>query len=430
MLDPKFIRENVDVVKASEVKRGHGTKFLDDFLKFDKQWRDAKTKVQTYKHVRNTVSEEINKLKKAGKPATDKIRKMKKVAADIKSLDTKISNYAKKRKAALNGIGNILDKTVPVGKDDSENVPIRFSGKKTKFNFKHRDHIELGEICDLFEFKTASKVAGSRFVYFKNEAVILDMALQRYAVDKLVKAGFSMHWPPFMLNRAALEGGVNLSEFEDTIYKIEGDDLYLIGTSEHPLVVLKKDQLVKEEELPMKIGGVSACFRREAGSHGRDTKGIFRVHQFNKVEQVVYCKPEDSPKLFKEIQKNAEEMFKELGLPFRVVNICTGDLGNKQMYQYDIELWLPGQKNKTGAYREETSCSNVGNYQAVTLNTKFIRKKTGQKEYVHMLNNTAIATPRTIVAILENFQQKDGSVKIPKALWKYTGFKVIKPKKK
>jgi len=194
------------------------------------------------------------------------------------------------------------------------------------------------------------------------------------------------------------------------------------------LVALKKDQVLQESELPMLIGGISSCFRKEAGSHGRDTKGIFRVHQFNKVEQVVYCKPSDSPKFFKEMQKSSEETFKELELPFRVVNICTGDLGNKQMYQYDIELWMPGQKNKAGAYREETSCSNVGNYQAVTLNTKFVNKD-GVKDYVHMLNNTAIATPRTIVAILENFQQKDGSVNIPKALWKYTGFKVIKAKK-
>jgi len=429
MLDPKFIRDNISVIKASEVKRGHGTKFLDDFLKFDKSWRDSKTKVQTLKHTRNVVSEEINSLKKIGKPATDKILKMKKVAADIKIMDEKVLNYLTKRKTALSGIGNILDPSVPKGKDDSENVPIKHVGKKPKFNFPIKDHIEIGEACDLFEFETASKVAGSRFVYFKNEAVILDMALQRYAVDKLVKSGFSMHWPPFMLNRAALEGGVNLSEFEDTIYKIENDDLYLIATSEHPLVALKKDQVLEETELPMKIGGISACFRREAGSHGRDTKGIFRVHQFNKVEQVVYCKPEDSPKFFKEIQKNSEEMFKELELPFRVVNICTGDLGNKQILQYDIELWMPGQKNKTGAYREETSCSNVGNYQSVTLNTKFLRGKTGEKEYVHMLNNTAIATPRAIVALLEVNQQKDGSVKIPKALWKYTGFKVIKPKK-
>lgn len=429
MLDPKFVRENIKIVESSEKKRGHDTKFLDDFLKYDKNWRDSQTKVQELKHERNVVSEEINKLKKEGKSAAAKIKKMKAVAEKIKKLDEKSDSLAKKRKTALRGIGNILDKTVPKGKDDSENVPLKHVGKKPTFNFPVRDHIEIGQICDLFEFDTASKVAGARFVYFKNEAAVLDMALQRYAVDKLIKAGFSMHWPPFMLNRAALEGGVNLSEFEDTIYKIEGDDLYLIGTSEHPLVALKKDHLLEEKELPMKIGGISACFRREAGSHGRDTKGIFRVHQFNKIEQVVYCKPEDSPKFFKEIQKNAEEMYKEIGVPFRVVNICTGDLGNKQILQYDIEAWLPGQKKKTGAYREITSCSNVGDYQAVTLNTKFMRAKTKEKEYVHMLNNTAIATGRTMIAILENFQQKDGSVKIPKCLWKYTGFKVIKSKK-
>lgn len=429
MLNPKFLRENLSIVKASEIKRGHGTKFLDDFLKYDQLWRSSKTKNQKLKHKRNTVSEDINALKKAGKSATDKIKQMKKVSEDIKRLDAKTEDYLIRRNTALRGIGNILDKTVPKGKDDSENVPIKFAGKKPKFNFPIRDHIEIGKICDLFEFEVASKVAGSRFFYLKNEATVLDMALQRFAVDKLIKAGFDIYWPPTMLNRATLEGGVNLSEFEDTIYKIEGDDLYLIATSEHPLVALKKDQVLRETELPMKVGGVSICFRREAGSHGRDTKGIFRVHQFNKIEQVVYCKPEDSLKFFNEIQKNSEELFKELGIPFRVVNICTGDLGNKQSLQYDIEAWLPGQKNKTGAYREVTSCSNVKDYQSYTLNTKFLRKKTGEKEYVHMLNNTALAIPRVIVAILENFQQADGSVRIPKALWKYTGFKMIRPKK-
>ncbi len=429
MLDIKFVREKPEVVKESELKRGHDIKFLDDTLKYDKLWREASRKTDELKHKRNLVSEEINKLKKAGKSAEAKIKEISKVADEIKHNDGKIKEYLQKRDDALMQIGNILDPRVPMGKDDSDNVPIKFVGKLPKFDFKIKDHIEIGKDLDLFEFETAAQVSGARFAYFKNEAVILDMALQRYAADKLIKAGFKMVWPPMMLNRAALAGGVNLKEFEDTIYKIEGEDLYLIGTSEHPLVALRKDQVLEEKDLPIRFGGVSACFRKEAGAHGRDTKGIFRMHQFNKIEQIIYCKPEDSPKYFDELQKNAENMFKELGIPFRVVNTCTGDLGNKQAIMYDIEAWMPGQKDKQGAYREVTSCSNCKEYQAVTLNTKF-RRKNGSVEYVHMLNNTAIATPRAIVAILENFQQKDGSVKIPKALWKYTGFKEIKPIKK
>lgn len=429
MLDIRFVRENPEAVKASEIKRGHGTKFLEDTLHYDKLWREASQKTDELKHKRNVVSEEINKLKKAGKDAGAKIKEIGVVADEIKENDKKIAEYLQKRNDALMQIGNILDKKVPKGKDESENVPIKFVGKKPRFNFPIKDHIEIGEALDLFEFGTAAKVSGARFVYFKNEAAILDLALQHYAVDKLVKAGFNMIWPPMMLNRAALAGGVNLKEFEDTIYKIENEDLYLIGTSEHPLVALRKDQVLVEKDLPLKVGGISACFRKEAGAHGRDTKGIFRMHQFNKIEQVMYCKPEDSRKYFDELQRNAENMFKELGIPFRVVVICTGDLGNKQALQYDIEVWLPGQNEKKGAYREATSCSNCRDYQAVTLNTK-VRRKNGKVEYVHMLNNTAIATPRAIVAILENFQQKDGSIKIPKVLWKYAGFKEIKPKKK
>jgi len=430
MLDIKVFRENPGIIKESEKKRGRDPKRVDKIVELDTAWRKANQEADKLKNKRNTVSEEINKLKKAGKPAAAKIKEMKSVAENIRKQDEKIKKLLEQRDNLILGIGNILEPSVPIGKDESDNVPIKHVGKKPKFNFKFKDHIELGESLDLFEFETAARAAGARFAYFKNEAAILDLALQHFAVDYLTKQGFAMVWPPMMLNRATLAGGVNLSEFEDTIYKIEGEDLYLIGTSEHPLIALRKDQVLKEKDLPIKVGGISACFRKEAGSHGRDTKGIFRMHQFNKIEQVVYCKPEDSPKYFKELQRNAEKLFEALEIPFRVVNTCTGDLGNKQAIMYDIEAWMPGQNNKKGAYREVTSCSNCKDYQAVTLNTKFIREKTGKKEYVHMLNNTAIATPRAIVAILENFQQKDGSVKIPKVLWKYTGFKVIKPKKK
>jgi seryl-tRNA synthetase len=246
------------------------------------------------------------------------------------------------------------------------------------------------------------------------------MAIQRYAIDRLLKKGFTLIKTPFMLNRAALEGGVNLSDFEDTIYKIQDEDLYLIATSELPLVALHKDSILEGGELPKKIVGVSSCFRKELGTHGRDDKGIFRVHEFNKVEEIVYCKPEDAEKYFHELQKLSEDLFKDLGISFRVVAICTGDIGNKQALQYDIEAWFPAQNEGKGRYREVTSCSNCTNYQSVTLNTKFLDKE-GKREYVHLLNNTAITDTRPIAAILENFQTKKGTVKIPKVLQPYMG---------
>ncbi|PIN76340.1 serine--tRNA ligase [Candidatus Woesearchaeota archaeon CG10_big_fil_rev_8_21_14_0_10_36_11] len=430
MLDIKFVREHKDVITASETKRGHDPKIVNTIISLDETWKKEVKTMQELNHTRNVVSEEINSAKKAGKDtiAQKKITEMRKIIDTIKQQEDKTDTALKKRDEMLKSIGNVLHESVPKGKDDSENVELKKVGKLPVFEFPIKDHIELGLDLDLIDIDTAAKTSGARFYYLKNEAVLLDMALQRFAVDRLIAKGFTIHWVPFMLNRAALEGGVNLSEFKDTIYKIEDEDLYLIGTSEHPLVALKKDTVLQEHELPMLLGGLSTCFRKEAGSHGRDDKGIFRVHQFNKVEQVVYCMPEDSYKFFDELQKNAEELFQELGIPFRVVNICTGDLGNKQALQYDIEAWLPGQNNKKGAYREVTSCSNVTNYQAVTLNTKYL-KKDGTREYVHMLNNTALATARVIVAILEIFQTKSGTVKIPKALWPYMGgIKEIKRK--
>lgn len=430
MLDINFVRKNEKAVKASEKKRGNDPERVDEVLRSDEKWKKELKVMEKLKHQRNIVSEEINQAKKSGKNSLvdKKIKEMKGVVDKIKKQENKVNKLLKKRDEALTQISNVLHYSVPKGKDESDNVEIKKVGKIPKFNFKIRDHIELAEELDLMELDTAAKVSGARFYYLKNEAVLLDLALQRFVVDRLLAKGYTLIYPPFMLNKAALEGGVNLSEFEDTIYKVEDEDLYLIGTSEHPLVALKQNQILQENELPIFLCGVSTCFRKEAGSHGRDTKGIFRVHQFNKVEQVVYCRPEESDKYFKMLQVNAEDLFKELGIPFRVVNICTGDLGDKQSLQYDIEAWFPGQKGKKGAYREITSCSNCLDYQAVTLNTKFIRKD-GTKEYVHMLNNTAVATARAIVAILENFQTKDGTVRIPKALWPYmNGIKEIKKK--
>ena len=431
MLDINLVRENPEIIKKSEKKRHRDPAIVDKVLELDQDWKKELKVMETLKHQRNVVSEEINQAKKAKKEdiAIMKITEMRSVAENIKKCEERVQKLLEERNGTLKAIGNILNEAVPFGKDESENKELKKVGKIPKFKFPFKDHIDLGLGLNIIELDTASKISGARFFFLKNEAVLLDMALQRLAVDLLVKEGFQMHWPPFMLNRAALEGGVNLAEFQDTIYKIDNEDLYLIGTSEHPLVALKKDQVLEEKELPLKIGGISTCFRKELGAHGRDDKGIFRVHQFNKVEQVMYTLPQDSYKYFQKMESITEKLFKSLEIPFRVVAICSGDIGNKQALQYDIEAWFPGQNEKKGTYREVTSCSNCLDYQSVTLNTKYIDSK-GEKKYVHMLNNTMIATARAIAAILENNQTEKGTVKIPKVLWKYmNGMKEIKKKK-
>ncbi len=431
MLDLNFVRENPELVKKSEQRRHRNTAIVDKVLELDTDWKKELKVMEDLKHKRNVVSEEINQAKKAKKEdlAVQKIAEMKSVVENIKKCEEKVQQLLAERNATLKLVGNLLNEAVPEGKDDSENKELKKVGKIPKFKFPIKDHIDLGLELDIIELDTAAKISGARFFFLKKEAVLLDMALQRLAVDILVEEGFAMHWPPFMLNRTALEGGVNLAEFTDTIYKIDNEDLYLIGTSEHSLVALKKDQVLGEKELPLKIGGISTCFRKELGAHGRDDKGIFRVHQFNKVEQVMYTTPEDSYKYFHKMQGISEKLFKSLGIPYRVVAICSGDIGNKQALQYDIEAWFPGQNEKKGAYREVTSCSNCLDYQSVTLNTKYLTKD-GEKKYVHMLNNTMIATARAIAAILENNQTAKGTVKIPKVLWKYMdGMKEIKTKK-
>lgn len=313
---------------------------------------------------------------------------------------------------------NILHASVPLGEDEDDNQPIREWGKKPRFDFPPKGHIDLGLSLDILDIERAAKISGSRFYYLKNEAVMLDMALMCFALSELEKKGFVSVEPPFMMRRKPYEGVTALSDFEEMLYKVEGEDLYLIATSEHPIAAMFMNEVLNAERLPMKYAGVSPCFRREAGAHGKDTKGIFRTHQFNKVEQFIFCKPEDTWRLHEELIANAEELFQKLKLPYRIVNVCTGDIGTVAAKKYDLEVWMPAQKR----YREAVSCSNCTSYQARRLNIKY-REKEGKppKGFVHTINSTAIATGRTLVAILENYQQKDGTVEIPKALRPYMG---------
>jgi seryl-tRNA synthetase len=322
---------------------------------------------------------------------------------------------------------NLLHESVPIGKDENDNVTIVTWGEIPKFNFPIRDHIELGLSLNIMDIERAGKIAGARFFYMKGEGVLLDMALMNFALQEMVKRGYTPIEPPFLMKREPYEGAVALSDFEDVLYKIEKEDLYLIATSEHPMAAMFMNEVLKAEKLPIKLVGVSTNFRKEAGAHGKDTRGIFRTHQFNKVEQFIFCKPEDSWKMHEELIRNAQELVQNLGIPYRVVNVCTGDIGTVAAKKYDVEAWMPAQN----AYREIISCSNCTDYQARRLNIRY-REKEGEppKGFVHTLNSTAIATGRTIVAILENYQQEDGSVVIPEVLRKYMGgIEKIEPKR-
>jgi len=428
MLNIKFIRENPDIVKKSleQRKDTEKIKWVDDLLKIDDKWRSLKKEVDDLRRKRNLMTEEIMKLRKEGKDASKEIKKAKSIPDKIKKSEVELEKLEEKRVYYLMRIPNILHESVPYGKDDTENVELKKEGKIKKQSFDLKPHGELVESLGVADFKRAAKIAGSGFNYLKGDLALLDLALQRFAIDFLVKKGYKLVYPPFMMNRKSYEGVTDLADFENVMYKIEDEDLYMIATSEHPMASMLMNEVLDEDDLPIKFCGLSACFRKEIGSRGVDTKGLFRMHQFNKIEQFIFCKPEDSWKFHEELQKNSEEMLKKLGLPFRVVNICTGDIGIVAAKKYDIEAWYP----RTEEYKEVGSNSNCTSYQAVRLNIRY--QKGDEREYIHTLNNTAIATSRVMVAILENYQQKDGSVKIPTVLQKYmNGKKFIgKPKKK
>lgn len=420
MLDIKFIRENPDIVKKDLKKRFVQTqvRFVDDLLKYDAEWRKLKPKLDELRHRRNVLSEEVNKLKKQNQPIERQIKEVKEIPHKIKEIESKMDLLEEKMAYIVARLPNITHKSVPTGKDENNNKTIRIWGKKTK---KPKSHVDLLASLDIADIEAAAKVSGARFFYLKNELVLLDLALQRFALDLLAKKGFTLIEPPAMLEKRPYEGVTDMVDFHDMLYKIEGEDLYLIATSEHPLAAMHMNKTLSN--LPLKYAGVSPCFRKEAGAHGKDTKGIFRVHQFNKVEQFIFCEPKDSWKLFDELLKNAEEIMKKLKIPYRVVNIASGALNDVAAKKCDIEAWFPVQKK----YREVVSCSNCTDFQARSLNIRYLEKD--KKEFVHTLNSTAIATGRVMAAILENFQQKNGTINIPTVLHKYTGFKKIGVKK-
>jgi seryl-tRNA synthetase len=420
MLDIKLIRENPEPVKANLAKRGNPEclQMLDELVAIDKEWRISLTKLNELRHERKKVTIEIAKLKKASKEANGELARAQDIDQKITLVEKYVSEQEKKTHDYLMQLPNLLDDSVPLGKDDNDNVQLKTWGKIPQFNFPIKNHIDLALDLDQIDVERAGKVSGSRFFYLKNEVAMLDMALMSFAVEELTKKGYTPIIPPYLMKREAYEGVTALADFADVLYKAENEDLYLIATSEHPLAAMLMNETLKEQDMPTKLAGISTCFRKEAGAHGKDTRGIFRTHQFNKIEQFIFCKPEDSPRLHEELLQNAEELLQKIGLPYRVVNVCTGDIGTVAAKKYDIEAWMPAQNG----YREVVSCSNCTDYQARRLGVRY-REKEGAppKGFVHTLNSTAIATGRTIVAILENNQQEDGTINIPEELRKYMG---------
>jgi seryl-tRNA synthetase len=418
MLELKFIRNNPDVVRADLTKRGDAEKlvWLDDLLKKDVQSREMQIEINVMRNRRNVISQEIKEAKKAKRDVTALLEEAKSLPAKIKDDEAVLEGINQKLRFYLMRIPNILHESVPIGCDGSENVEAKTWGEPFVPSFELKNHGELAIEKGLAEFERAAKISGSGFYMLKGNLALMDLALQRFAIDLLCKRGYTPVIPPYMMNRAAYEGVTDLADFENVMYGIDGEDEFLIATSEHPMAAMYMNEIFEEKDLPIRFAGVSPCFRREIGSHGLDTRGLFRVHQFNKVEQFIYCKPENSWELFEELLKNAEDIFQLLGLPYRVVDICTGDIGTVAAKKYDIEVWMP----RENTYRELVSCSNCTAYQSVRLNIRVRDAHEFEtKNFVHTLNSTAIATTRAIRAIMENYQEEDGTVVIPEVLRPY-----------
>jgi seryl-tRNA synthetase len=424
MLDIKLIRENPELVRRN-LERRHDSKKLkmfDALIEDDARWREQVTEVNRLRRRRNEISSEIAKVMKEDGDVSSLREEAGSIPKLIVDTETERDVYARRVNDALMRLPNLLHESVPYGIDDTENVEIRRWGKRRRFPFEAQSHAEIAGKLGILDLERAGKVSGSGFYYLKNELALLDYSIMRYAIDHLLAKGFTLIEPPYMIRRKPYEGVTDLADFEDVMYKIEGEDLYLIATSEHAMGAMFQDETFLAEDLPMKFCGVSPCFRKEIGAHGKYTRGLFRMHQFNKVEQFVFSLPEQSWDLHEELQRNCEELYEGLGLHYRVVNVCTGDIGIIAAKKYDTEFWMAD-----GEFREIGSNSNCTDYQARRLNIKY-RMKEGQPPMgpVHTLNNTALATSRTMVAILEQYQQEDGSVVVPEDLRKYmNGIEVI-----
>ena len=419
MLDLRFVRKNIKLITESLQKRGSDLD-INEFLQLDQKRREILAKVETLRAHRNQISSKISKRKQTSEDVTLLLNEARVLSAQIGNLEKGLEQVEKGIYDFLVNLPNIPHPSVPIGKDETENVIVKFWGEKPIFSFSPRPHWEIGEKLDILDFKRAAKISGSRFAVYKGAGAALERALINFMLDLHVQEhGYIEIFPPFLVNEKTMFGTGQLPKFKEDLFKIEGEDYYLIPTAEVPVTNLHQDEILQEAQLPIKYVAYSACFRAEAGSYGKDVRGIIRQHQFNKVELVEFTTPETSYQELEVLLNHAEEVLKRLGLHYRVVELCTGDLGFAAAKTYDIEVWFAGQ----GVYKEVSSCSNFEAFQARRANIRFRPKGKKGTELVHTLNASGLAIGRTVVAILETYQQPDGSVVIPPVLRPYLGGK-------
>ena len=421
MLDARFVREHIDIVKKSLGDRSY-TLPLDEFLKFEEQRRSLLRESEELRNKRNVVSEEIGRLRSQKKDTSELIEEMKKVSDRIKEFDDKINILEINTDDFLLNIPNIPHESVPVGRDEAGNIEIKKWGEPGQFDFEPLNHWDIGEMLEIIDFERASKIAGARFSLTKGLGARLERSLMNFMLDLNTSKGYKEVFPPIIVNKDSMRGTGQLPKFEMELFRISDPEFYLIPTAEVPVTNIHRNEILNEKDLPIYYTAFTPCFRREAGSYGKDVRGLIRQHQFNKVELVKFVKPEDSYNELESLTKDAEDILQKLGLPYRVVALCTGDLGFAASKTHDLEVWLPGQQR----YREISSCSNFTDFQARRANIRFKREGKKGTEFVHTLNGSGLAIGRTMVAILENYQQKDGSVIVPEVLRPYMGVDVIK----
>ncbi|MDI6879517.1 MAG: serine--tRNA ligase [Desulfitobacteriaceae bacterium] len=420
MLDLKFVRSNPELVKEALAKR-HASISLNDFLRKEEERRKVLFEVENLKSRRNSVSEEVGRKKKSGEDTESIILEMRQVGQQIKALEDRLTTIEQAMEAVLFEIPNIPHVSVPVGPDEQANVIVRSWGKPHTFDYQPLAHYEIGEKLDILDFNRAGKVTGARFTFYKGLGARLERALISFMLDRHTAKGYVEIFPPFMVHRNSMIGTGQLPKFEEDAFKVEGTDYFLIPTAEVPVTNMYREEILDGQSLPIRHCAYSACFRAEAGSAGRDTRGLIRQHQFNKVELVKFSLPENSYDELEKLTQDAESILQDLGLPYRVMALSTGDLGFSSAKTYDLEVWLPS----FNTYREISSCSNFEDFQARRANIRFRREPKAKPEYVHTLNGSGLAIGRTVAAILENYQEKDGRVRVPQALLPYMGVEYI-----
>ena len=420
MLDMKIVRQ--DPEKIQKMLRDRYVEFdLDSLLDLDKKRREYILSTDELRKKKNEVSLKIADAKKAGEDADKIIQEMQLVSRQLTELEETQNKTELEYSKLILTLPNIFDQTVPIGEDSSVNKEVKKWGNIPKFDFQVSDHIDITQKLNLVDLQRAAKTAGARFYYLRGDLVKLNQSLIQFALDFLDDKGFTLFQPPYMINKKSMEGAIIAEDFKDVIYKIDDEDLYLIGTAEHAMASMYADEILDGASFPMRCAAISPCFRKEAGAHGKDQKGIFRVHQFEKVEQFVFSRPEDSWEEHEKMIAITEEFFQKLEIPYRVMLLSSGDMGKISAKTYDLETWMAGQN----AYRETASCSNCLEYQARRLKIRFRDRTNEDTKYVHTHNSTLVATERTMVAIIENFQTKDGHIEIPRELQKYVGKKTI-----